>query len=383
MKKVLFIILGLFLLIDNVSASDYCTESTVEQMAKIIYREVGGTINNDPDEDFFAKLVTASVVLNNANRKSGVTFIDKMYNLTNSDYGGYSTYKTVPFENYVPASEQAKLLYIAELVLSGQFTVPKEMIFQADPWDIEPWGGIVWTSVKATCLNCSEAVYFGYSGSLSNEDTMGNALSSTSADHYRQLAASLRKSDYSSYTTSTICQHSNNNNQGSSSGNQGSSSGSNNQGSSGNNHGSSNGNSGSTNQGSGNSGSHSSSSGNQGSSGSGYTTTTNTPLCQNPNALRAIYIVKTIIQVVKILVPVIIIITSIISFSKTILYDEDIKKATGLFLTKVFVGAMIFFIPTIVKATLSFVDTNLKTFNFNECYNNATLDKIRQLEKKK
>lgn len=378
MKKLIFIILSLFILINNVYAEEYCTESSVEQVAKIIYKEVGGRINSDPDEDFFAKLLAAGILLNNASDMSGVTFADKLYNLNDDIYQHYSSYKYSSFETVVPVSEQSKMLYIAEMVLTGQFNVPKGLNLQASKRVVERWG-TVWTEVPVDTGNGID-VYYGYSQGLQDTDALGNPVTDKSADYYRQLAASLRKNDYSNYTVSTICMHEKENTQ---SGNSGSSS----QPSSG------SGNRTQTPSGGGSSSTPSSGNGSgqgnrqSGSSGSSSSSSSssssNTPLCQNPNALRAIYIAKTIIQVAKILVPVIIIITSIISFSKTIMYDEDIKTATGLFLTKVFVGVMVFFIPTIVKATLSLVDTSVKTFNFNECYNNATPEKIRQLEKKK
>ena len=88
---------------------------------------------------------------------------------------------------------------------------------------------------------------------------------------------------------------------------------------------------------------------------------------------------KHILTIIKIIVPAIIIITSIISFSKVVMYDEDIKKAVGVFLTKIFIGVMIFFIPSVVKGVLSVIDYKSQTFDFEECYNNATLEKIRQL----
>ena len=46
--------------------SFYCNEGAAKELIKILVNEVGGQITPDQNEDFFAKLNTAAVIMNNA-----------------------------------------------------------------------------------------------------------------------------------------------------------------------------------------------------------------------------------------------------------------------------------------------------------------------------
>ena len=118
LKKITIYLLLLIVLLgtkSTVFAADNCTRESATQMAKILYHEVGASLNANSTEDAFGKFVTAAVILNNASRKSGSSMYEKVYNLTNNNYQGYSNYKDRSFETEVNSAYQSKLLYISSL----------------------------------------------------------------------------------------------------------------------------------------------------------------------------------------------------------------------------------------------------------------------------
>ena len=93
-------------------------------------------------------------------------------------------------------------------------------------------------------------------------------------------------------------------------------------------------------------------------------------LCHDVNVLKAMKIVGTLIMIIKIVVPIIIILTSIISMVNAILYEDDnaLKKSFSVLIQKVIVGAIIFFIPSLIYAVLSLTANYDKTKNqFTDC----------------
>lgn len=198
----IFLILGLLEgSKNNTTAQGYttiCEDNAAQLLAKMLYLEVNGT-------DTFTKLTTAAVIINNA---KGTSY-SQIHSLTDDQYHLFSSYKDTPFEEYVPEGSRGELLYIAETVLSGKYTLPSNIIYQASQSIVEKYGD-VWTSIPAT----PKDVYFGYTRgeSLSGTDILGNNLPgeayssvSSSVEYYKKLASSLEQSDYSSYTTSNIC----------------------------------------------------------------------------------------------------------------------------------------------------------------------------------
>lgn len=97
LKKFLFIFIFIVLICTNrVFAAQLsegiCESKAVDQLAMIIYNEVG-LLTNNADEAFFAKLTTGSVALNNASYTSGNTIANKIQNMIDQQYQGHSTYK--------------------------------------------------------------------------------------------------------------------------------------------------------------------------------------------------------------------------------------------------------------------------------------------------
>lgn len=205
MKKIVYIILFTVCLLFvglKVNAETVCNKQSLEQLAKIIYYEVGADAAVDSSDNFFMRLNTGSIVLNNAKNKSGNNWYEKIYNLTDNNYGGYSSYKDKSFDSMVTL-KKGEMLYIASLILNGKYNLPKNMTLQASEEIVNRWG-TVWYSVK-TVGNYYD-VYFGYEGSsLSSLDVFGKSISNNTVAYYKQLANSLKKNDYSQYTSDKAC----------------------------------------------------------------------------------------------------------------------------------------------------------------------------------
>ena len=187
---------------DDIAQGDIvatCDTEAAQLLAMIVYREVNGT-------SLFAKLNTASIVLNNAGGDS----YEEIYALSDNTYANFSSYKNSSIDDVIPEANQGEFLYVAQVVLTGNYNLPSNMIFQASESIVTQYG-TVWTSVSASPMD----VYFGYSGSsLESSDVLGNSLPSeaynldSSVEYYTSLATTLEQSDYSSYTTSSICKSS-------------------------------------------------------------------------------------------------------------------------------------------------------------------------------
>lgn len=201
-----FLVLGIFDsddssssggVVQNETVVSICDEKAAQLIAMIVYKEVNGT-------SLFAKLNTASIILNNA---GGVTY-NSIYNLSDNVYANFSSYKNSSFYEVVPEANRGELLYVAQVVLTGKYNLPKNVKLQASE-SIVTQNGNVWAYVEASPMD----VYFGYEGnSLESTDILGNSLVEeaysgvdSSVNHYMALANTLEQSDYSSYTVSSVC----------------------------------------------------------------------------------------------------------------------------------------------------------------------------------
>ena len=340
MKKInyIVIILMLFLLgISNAKAADYeyyCTKEAATQLAKIIYKEVGTDSAINSEDNFFMKLSTAAVSINNANSKSGNSFYEKIYNLTDSNYDGYSKYKDQSFESVVPSSKRNEMLYIAELVLTGKYTFPSNMTLQASKEIVENYG-TVWSSVENK--DGYKDIYFGYEqGNLSSTNIYNETLEDNSVTHYKKIASDLENIGYSSYTVNNVCS------------------------------------------------AYSSPIANN--TTTGNTETNYDPgVCANPEILRVVYFFTILIDIVKIVVPLGLIIFGLIDFSKAaISSDEGAQKKSGqLFLKRLLYGVLIFAIPWIIEVlmvTIGNLTEDNATTNFTDCLENANSSCIEALD---
>lgn len=96
--------------------------------------------------------------------------------------------------------------------------------------------------------------------------------------------------------------------------------------------------------------------------------------CNEKGVLKALKIVNIVVTIAKILVPILLIIYGSINYGKAALSDDHdaLEKTTQSLIKKVIVGLMIFLIPTIFNALISFSQsskdkTDSKTGEFSKC----------------
>ena len=175
--------------------SNYTTED-VEKLASLIYREAGGSFIHGSDEEWRAFLNSGAVALNNAYDKGvGANFSDKLTSLSNNVYQGLSSYATSNFDtvtNGASEAEKADLKYAAELILSGQYTLPKNMHLQASG-SIVNNNGTAWDKHEVDHDYGYGDIYIGYdTGSApASTDIYGNTTS-TNIEDYTKLAKDLK-----------------------------------------------------------------------------------------------------------------------------------------------------------------------------------------------
>lgn len=331
--KIFFVIFAVLFCLNRVSAAqlsgDICDSKAVDQLAMIIFHEVG-YLTNDEDEAIFAKLTTGSVALNNASGGTGNTIAEKIQNMTDNQYQGHSTYKysTITVEAGESASEY---IYIAGLVLSHKYNVPNNIIYQIASSSLP---GPAWAVVQATYAYAYTTA-FGTGGSSPVSVDVFGSNTSTNASDFRENAKTLKLSDYSSYTLDNVC---------------------------------------------------SSVSGT-----TKVPSTTNSsstkPIfymeaCENPEILRVIFFGKKIIEVVKIIIPIALIILGMIDFTKSLASNDDNEKKKNiiLFLKRILYAVLIFAVPWIVETLMVTLGDLAEGVNFTDCLQNANRKRIDELD---
>ncbi len=187
------------------------TSKDVDKMASVIFREAGGNFIHGSDKEWFAFLTCGAVVLNNAYDKgSGNSFSDKLTSLSNLRvYGGLKNYINKDFETMAKASGAsdaliADLRKASEIVLSGQYTLPKNMHIQAEN-EIATSCGTIWTVLEVDYNFNSDKgkdpnIYIGYDGPcdgngeivLESTDLYDNEVSS-SVNKYMEQALAFKE----------------------------------------------------------------------------------------------------------------------------------------------------------------------------------------------
>lgn len=392
-KYLIIMLITFFLSVYKVSAEGYCDIETVKEMSKILYHETGTVqIVSDESENFFMRLVTASVILNNAYRDGqGSTMKSKIYSLSDNQYGGHSTYRDKSFEEILSgasANAKGESLYISALILSGKFNAPKNIIGQSscrcllgtkacskeydgDCTGEDGWG-VEWTHVDT--IKGYFNVYFGYSKydeSIESTDVFGKKLASTTPSYYRNLAKNFKLSNYEKYNSDNVCNLVSN-----ASGGGGSTTPN------------------PTNPTPSNPTNPTPSPSNPETPGdsevptlpdqdlsSGVTIILKA--CENPDVLRVILFFKIILNIVRIAIPIGLIIIGTLDFSKAMISSDenDQKKNFKLFGNRLLYAALIFLVPWIVEVVLIFLGSFSQDLNFAECITNADSAKIEELER--
>ena len=104
-------------------------------------------------------------------------------------------------------------------------------------------------------------------------------------------------------------------------------------------------------------------------------------ICDNPDVLRVLRVVKIIIQILKIAVPIALLLSLMFDYMKAI-YDKDadaLKKVNTLAVRRCVAAALIFLIPTFVNLVINMAAVNI---DYNSCLRNATKANINALYEK-
>ena len=376
MRKVCLFFFGLILLLTMssiVKADDYyCNKDTVEQLSKILNTEDGTIpIAVNKDEDTFARLNVASIILNNAMNKKGDSLYNKMLNLTKYNYQGYDVYRNLTFEEYMEYRKQKYnqiftdkdkgiLFYISALVLTGKYNVPKNVVLQtacgcfygdSAPECVGVKGkcgsdtriGTLWSNVKN--IGNYYDHYFGYSISdkkLSDVDAFDRHIYDTSPEYFKELALSLELSDYTAFSdSSTVC-----------------------------------------NIVSGIAVTPSSTSSSDDSVLGCPEVYVDVDPCENPDIVRVIYFARIILDIIKTIIPIGMVIMAIIDFSKGVTSTSEEENKKNMFrLAKRFLYAiLIFAVPWIVRIVIINLGDLAKRVNYTDCLENATSEGVERLQ---
>ncbi|MGN1312266.1 MAG: hypothetical protein ACI4U4_04590 [Bacilli bacterium] len=392
-KKIL--LMSVFLILFGVTEvnADACSKDAAMQLGKIVYQESGANSLPSKEDNFFRRLNVASVALNNASRKSGSNWYQKIYNLDSNVYGNYNNYKNTPYTELVDKSKQGEILYISELVLSGKYNLPSNMYLQAEQSVVNKYGK-VWTNIGD--------IYFGYEGDvLSSKDVFGNKLTSNTVSYFKNKAKSLMLSDYSSYTTSSVCSgktinNDNNTNNSNQNNNTNSNTNNSNQNNNTNNNtNNSNQNNNTNNNTNNNQNNNTNSNNNNNTNNNANNNTDNKQnnnkdsdlemieACENPDILRIIYFIKILIDIVKIIVPIALIVIGSVDLSKSVMSNDEKeqKKSLNLFIKRLIYAVVIFLVPWIIEVFISLLGDLTDDVNWTDCIINANKEKIEELEK--
>ena len=109
-------------------------------------------------------------------------------------------------------------------------------------------------------------------------------------------------------------------------------------------------------------------------------------VCTDVGVLQTFKIISALLSIIKVLVPVFLIITGIITLTKAVLSsDQDaINNSLSVLITKVIIGVMIFFIPTIMNTVLDMVSYSSEHINLAECISNSkNIDYYKKLDEEK
>ena len=100
-------------------------------------------------------------------------------------------------------------------------------------------------------------------------------------------------------------------------------------------------------------------------------------ICDTPEVLKIMKLVKILILIIRIAVPIILIVMVMIDFIKPIVdKDADLGGSIKLVTKRLITAVIIFLLPTLVSILINIVTPNLE---YKKCFSNATDEKIREL----
>ena len=92
--------------------------------------------------------------------------------------------------------------------------------------------------------------------------------------------------------------------------------------------------------------------------------------CQNDDIRKAVNIVATVLLWLRILVPVFLVVTSMISFGKAVISQDEskVQETFNILIKKVAIGAAVFFIPLIIITILKYAVHSYNTIDDSWVY---------------
>jgi len=109
-------------------------------------------------------------------------------------------------------------------------------------------------------------------------------------------------------------------------------------------------------------------------------------LCKTDGVLKVLRALHTILTIARIVIPLIIIIVGSVNFAKASLdgAEDVLKKNSQIFIKQLFIGILVFFIPTIVSIFVSFIDDAFigggSLDNCISCFNGDKADCDKKIE---
>ena len=107
-----------------------------------------------------------------------------------------------------------------------------------------------------------------------------------------------------------------------------------------------------------------------------------TEICENPNILKVIYFIQTLINIALTVIPILIIVFIIIDLFKNNIQnnDNESKKNLSQAIKRVIYLTIIFLVPSIVNVTMSLINY-LFDENWTSCIENANMSEIEKYQK--
>ncbi len=99
-------------------------------------------------------------------------------------------------------------------------------------------------------------------------------------------------------------------------------------------------------------------------------------ICDVPNVLKVIKIIKLVINLIRIFVPIILIIFGMIDFARAITKNDELNKSLKAFVKKAIAAIIIFLIPTLVNIIFR---ATMGEVNYKKCFDNADDTTIKEL----
>lgn len=176
---------------NDVEEVDY-PEEVVENLAAFIGSEAGWS-----EEGLLSQLMTGAVYINNFYALIGGEInknsMCQLFSYRNVYASYYCNYKLSTLESRgIDEKGKEHLKKVSKILLSKQFTIPKDVRFEAADYVIKNSNGIIWGRAY-TGVSAYPYVYFGYSSydnPIDTVDAYGNSTS-TNFDDYKNKADEL------------------------------------------------------------------------------------------------------------------------------------------------------------------------------------------------